>query len=185
MYTETTFEQSGIVGALLVGILFLGFIGIIFYILTALAVRKILTLQGETNVNRAWIPIYNNYLYMRAGGQPEWLLWVLIGTIVISVIPIVNFLAFIGSVTIMIFSIIATINLAKGFQKNPVLYALLYFFVAPITMIMFLVNNNPWNPNFTPVGMNPPNTPQGSSSPMSPQSPRNSGTSLNNPPQQW
>ncbi len=75
------------------------------YLFTAYCLMKIYDKLGEPNSWFAWIPILNNLIMYKAGGQSPW--WV-IGLF----IPIVNIVA-------IVFLLIAFVNVVKRLGKNP------------------------------------------------------------------
>lgn len=132
-------------GVLLIPILIIAFAG---YIIGALTIQSILKRQGHPTPGLAWIPIYNQYLLLRAGGQPEWMLWVVLGTVVMSIIPVLNFLAWIPAIFLIIVTVFAILNLARGFGMENIQVLLVILSILPlmfITYLIFLFNRSPWN----------------------------------------
>lgn len=63
----------------------------------------------------ALVPFYNFYVMLEVAQMPQWWLWVLIGCVVGSFIPFVNFITPLVSIAV---SIMLAINLAKAFGKE-------------------------------------------------------------------
>jgi Family of unknown function (DUF5684) len=104
-----------------------GLFGLIFglaaYVFCSYCFYKIYQKLGEPNAWFAWVPILNNWIMLKAGGQSPW--WV-IGML----IPFVNFVA-------LIFVLIAFVNIIKRLGKNPWMILLM---IIPLVNFVILYN---------------------------------------------
>lgn len=73
----------------------------------------------------AWVPIVNAWKFLEMGGQPGF--WIFV--------PVAN----------IIFPVLAALNIGRGFNKSSV-WALLFFFLTTIWLILLAVDKSPWNP---------------------------------------
>ncbi len=110
-------SESG--GANIVALLFTLF----SYLFGSYCFYKIYEKLGEENAWFAWVPILNNWIMYKVGGQSPW--WV-VGLF----IPVVNFVA-------LIFLLIAFVEVIKKLGKNPWLILLL---IVPLVNFVILYN---------------------------------------------
>jgi len=86
---------------------------------------------------KAWVPVYSNWTFLEAAGIPGWYaLFALAG-----IIPIIGF---IGSLVTAVFTVIAAYKIGRGFQKGGE-WAVLYFFLPLIWIIILAYNSAPFN----------------------------------------
>ncbi|MGF1489973.1 MAG: DUF5684 domain-containing protein [Prochloraceae cyanobacterium] len=102
---QTSSDNSG--GSIFLNLIFV----LIGYIFSSFCFQKMLEKVGEPNAWFAWIPILNNWITYKAGGQSPW--WI-IGLF----IPFVNFIA-------AIVLLIAFVNIINKINKNPWLILLM------------------------------------------------------------
>ncbi len=120
-YNNSTSESGPVVA---LGILLMAIaITLVFYVVFSFIYSQLLKKAGVKGW-KAWIPIYNGWVFNEIGGQAGWLVF----------IPIAN----------TIFQIIAAYNIGLKLQK-PGAFWLLYFFITPIWMILLAFDSSKWN----------------------------------------
>lgn len=111
-YTTTTTSDTAAAG-LAIGMLLAFFVfAVIAYVFFAVCLMKIFKKAGRQDSWAAWVPIYNSWVYFEIAGKPGW--WSLVGLI-----------PFVGGILALVFSIVASIELAKAFGKSGGFAALL------------------------------------------------------------
>lgn len=121
----------------------------------------------------AIIPFYNTYVLIQIVGRPMWFFWVILGTSLVTAIPVIGPFLSVLSIASLVLSIIITVDLAKVFGKSG-WFAVLMIFL-PIVGYPILAFGpakylgpksnsginplNPVVPNEQPPA-NPPETPQ-------------------------
>ena len=120
-YTTTTATMS-IDSSALIGIM-LGFLvfSLVFYIIIAIFLSKIFKKLGTEPSWAAWVPVFNMWKFLEAGGQQGWWMFV----------PVAG----------VIFQVIAAHNIGLKFGKSSGWVAL-YIFLAPIWLILLGLDKN-------------------------------------------
>ena len=112
---ETT-DTAVMAAALQQFVLIAGVVGIVFYAITSFLLSKVFSKAG-VEPWKAWVPIYNNWIFFELGGQKA-------GLSILLLFPIVNI---VGAV----YGIIAAHKIGLAFGKSTA-WTVLYFFCAPV-----------------------------------------------------
>lgn len=179
-FDPTTFETTTTTtdAGLGLGVFFFVFIlWIAVYVLFALSINKLLTKANHPNPWAGWVPIYNTWTLCEIAGRPGW--WALVG--LLSVIPFINFIAWIAVLVVQIF---VSIDLSKSFGKDSVFAILLI--LLPVVGLPLLGFGDaqyqgaagPEGDKFKSSGMNntPPQNPEGPQGPQAPTPPPDSNS---------
>lgn len=104
------------------------FIGVIFYILTAIGLMRIFQ-KVEENPIAAWIPIWNTWIMFKIAGMKPWF----------ALIPLAGIIPFLGSIASLVgvvFLCIAVYNISLAFRKNGA-WVVMYIFL-PFVWSLYL-----------------------------------------------
>jgi hypothetical protein len=116
---------------------------IVGYLISAFLLSKVFEKAGVEGKWRAWVPIYNYLVLAKLGDLSP---WVILGLVVASLIPILQYLAGLALFVAMIM-IAYRVN-AKFGRDWPIL---LLFILGPLGQWIWLgilgFGSNPWNPN--------------------------------------
>ncbi|WP_431795870.1 large exoprotein [Microbacterium enclense] len=130
--------------------LILGLFGFLFaivaYVISAFLLSKVFEKAGVQGKWRAWVPIYNYLVLAKLGDFSP---WVILGLVVASAIPILQYLA--GLALFVALIMVAYRVNAKFGRDWPIL---LLFILGPLGQWIWLgilaFGSNPWNPNIQP-----------------------------------
>jgi len=85
---------------------------------------------------KAWVPIYNFWVFLELGGQPGWIA-------ILAVVPV-------GSIVAAVFMCIAAYNVGLAFGKQGA-WVVLYIFVPWLWFAIVGLDSEPWQPWRSPV----------------------------------
>ncbi|WP_164878101.1 large exoprotein [Microbacterium enclense] len=130
--------------------LILGLFGFLFaivaYVISAFLLSKVFEKAGVQGKWRAWVPIYNYLVLAKLGDFSP---WVILGLVVASAIPVLQYLA--GLALFVALIMVAYRVNAKFGRDWPIL---LLFILGPLGQWIWLgilaFGSNPWNPNIQP-----------------------------------
>lgn len=137
-YSYSTADSSLDPGAALAIFGVMAVIGIIGYVVFALFLSKIFKKAG-VEAWKAWVPVYNQWVFLEIGGQKGWLSLLTI----LAYIPIINFIGWIGAVVAAVFSCIAAYHIGLKLQKEG-WFVILYILVSPVWLIWLAVDDSKW-----------------------------------------
>lgn len=119
--------------ALMLG--FLGIAGLVMYVVFAIFMGMIFK-KADVPAWKAWVPIYNQWVFLELGGQKGW--WVLL-----SLIPFVNLITVYVT---LVFMCIAAYRIGLNFGKEA-WFVVLYILAGPIWLIWLAVDKTAvWQP---------------------------------------
>ncbi len=132
--------------AAVIGISFLiAFIFIVIvYVVGSIFLMKIFEKAGVEGKWRAWVPVYNQMIFVKLGDMSPWLILILMAA---SLIPILNYLTGLASVVLLT---IAAWRVGLKLQKSAG-WAVLYFFLSIIWLGINAFDKSRWNPNIAPA----------------------------------
>ena len=155
----STTSSSGDPGVVLAGLIG-GLIAlIVLYVIFSYFLGKIFKKAGEEPW-KAWVPIYNQWVFLELGGQQGWLA-------LLTLLGIIPFIGWIGSVVSFVFACIAAYHIGRKFQKED-WFVILYILVSPVWIIWLAVDSSTWK-GATPVAAGAPTPPP--YQPAAPQAP--------------
>ena len=85
---------------------------------------------------KAWVPVYNTWVFLEAGGYPGWIALLAIAT----VIP---FVGWVGSIAVAVFTILAAYRIGTGFSKSGA-WVVLYIFVPVVWLAILAFDSSTW-----------------------------------------
>ena len=109
------------------------FVSVLAYVFVSFVMGKIFTKAG-VEPWKAWVPVYNTWVFLELGGQKGWL-------ILLAFLPGVNIIA-------GIFMIIAAYNIGLAFNKNGA-WVLLYIFLSPVWFLLLAFDSSTYNSGMT------------------------------------
>lgn len=127
-YDSSTFGSSGDAVAMSVFYMFLGVVMIISYVIYAIFLSMIFKKAGVEGW-KAWVPIYNQWVFLELGGQKGWLS-------LLSLLGVIPFLGLIPALVAYVYSAIAAYKIGLDFGKEGV-FVLLYIFL-PIVWVIWI-----------------------------------------------
>lgn len=80
---------------------------------------------------KAWVPVYNNWVFLELGGQQGWLA-------ILTLIPFANLVGF-------VFLCIAAYRIGLGFGKSAA-WVLLYIFLSVVWLAILAFDSSRWEP---------------------------------------
>lgn len=86
---------------------------------------------------KAWIPFYNEWIFLQMGGQPGW-------------IVLLQFVPMLGIVT-TVFLAIAAVHLAASFAKQGVGWLILYILLPVVWLAILAFDRSRWNPSLMTI----------------------------------
>lgn len=110
---------------------------VIVYVLNAWFLSKVFNKMGIKGW-RAWVPLYGQWVFLRAGGFQGY--WIFLAFL--SVIPIVNFFAWIA---LLVIQTMAAYRINSGFHRSA-LWTVLYFFFSIIWAGILAFNSDYYDP---------------------------------------
>lgn len=146
--TASSADPSAMIGILVAGLL----IGVIAYVVTSFFLGKLFKKAG-VEAWKAWVPVYNQWVFLELGGQKGWISLLYLA----GVVPLVGF---IGVIVAAVFSCIAAYRIGLNFGKEGV-FVLLYIFLGIVWIIWLAVDKTAvWKPAVAaPSSDNGPTTP--------------------------
>ena len=112
------------------------------YVVSALLLSSLFKKVGIESW-KAWVPVYNSWMFNEAGGVKGWL----------SLLVFLNFIPFvgwIGAIFSVVFTCIAAYRIGLGFRKDGA-WVVLYIFLPLIWLILMAVENTPFDRRLTRV----------------------------------
>lgn len=154
----TYYNTSGDLFAALAGvILIIGFIGLIGYVFSSIALMMLFKKAGHPQAWGAWVPFYNTYLFIKFGGQNTLWFWIYLASIFVAAVPFIGSIAsFVGSVLFTIATVYAIIFISKSFgkQDNIVLWTLFGFFLLPVWALVLALGSDEYYRTDGPLFLN-------------------------------
>ncbi len=132
-YYQTTTTTSGdpaIAGAMLV---FLGFVGLVSYIIVSIFLGMLFKKAGKEQW-KAWVPVLNSWTFLELGGQKGWLSLFLL----LAWIPLIGF---VPALVFAVFMAIAAYKIGESLGKEGV-FVLLYIFLPLVWVIWLAVDKS-------------------------------------------
>lgn len=143
-YYSTNVNTQSIDPAVMVGLLVTYFVFIAaLYIVFSIFLAKIFKKAGQDGW-KAWVPIYNSWVFLEMGGQKGF--WALL-----ALVPIVNIVS-------VVFMAIAAYQIGLKLQKEG-WFVLFYIFFSPVWIIWLAVDDSKWQGVPTAATTAPPATP--------------------------
>ena len=159
---------------------------LVIYVIFSFLLGKLFKKAG-IEAWKAWVPIYNQWVFLELGGQKGWIALLSLA----NVIPLVGW---IGAIVTLVYSCIAALKIGRGFGKED-WWVVLYIFASPIWVGIIAFDDSKWQgleatrnpqqpsvpgngqPPFQPPAPVPaPNTPE-----QAPQTPENPAPSTDSP----
>lgn len=131
MYTN--YENSYDGGSIAAGLIF----SIIGYVLTAWFMGKVFKKAGIAPW-RAWVPIYNNWVFLELGGFKGYL-------ILLGLFAWIPFLGIVATIALIVVMLLAAYRIGAGFDKGP-WWTVLYFFFPVIWLGILAFGSDYYNP---------------------------------------
>ncbi|MGC0367886.1 large exoprotein [Microbacterium sp. SLBN-111] len=142
-YGTSSAAQAAVLAVLSVVFFLFAIVG---YVISAFLLSKVFEKAGVQGKWRAWVPVYNYLVLAKLGDFSP---WVILGLVVASVIPVLQYLSGLALFVAMIM-IAYRVN-AKFGREWPIL---LLFILGPLGQWIWLgilgFGSNPWNPNVQP-----------------------------------
>jgi len=129
--TPDNIDGSAYIGFSIFFILFALVIVAVMYVVAAFLLSRIFKKAG-IETWKAWVPVYNNWIFFELGGQKGY--WA-----VLALIPIVNIIA-------TVFMFIAMYQIGLNFGKEGA-FVLLAIFLPIVWLIWLAVDNSTWKGN--------------------------------------
>ncbi len=119
------------IGFIIFGVIF----GLLIYALYAWFLMKVF---DKMNIEgwKAWVPIYNSWVFLEAGGYPGWIALLTFA----SIIPFVGWL---GSIAVTVFLVMAAYRISIGFGKSGA-WAVLFFFLQLVWTGILAFDSSKW-----------------------------------------
>ena len=154
-YTYTTsYSSTGDPGMALAFVGIMAVIGIVFYAVFAFFLSKVFKKAG-VEAWKAWVPVYNSWVFLELGGQKGWLA-------LLSLLSIIPFIGWIGGIVTYVFMCIAAYHIGRKLQKED-WFVVLYILVSPVWLIWLAVDDSKWKSEVPAVaaapGYQPPTSP--------------------------
>ena len=110
-------------------ILFICLIGIIAYVIFAFFLSQVF---GKMGIEpwKAWVPIYNYWVFLEAGGFA-------------GALSLLIFVPLVGGIAVTIIATIAASRISRGFGKDAA-FAVLFFFLPPVWAAIVGLDKSPW-----------------------------------------
>jgi hypothetical protein len=146
---------------------------VIMYVIFSYFLGKVFKKAGE-DAWKAWVPVYNNWVFLELGGQKGWLS-------LLTLAAIIPFVGWIGSLVAYVFMAIAAYRIGMNLQKEGV-FVLLYILLTPVWIIWLAVDKSVWQaPGVAPSnsGAAPAYQPPAPQQPQAPVAPTPQDTSPN------
>lgn len=142
-YTDSYGSTSGAEAAFLaVAYLFIFLFSIAGYLISSFLLMKVFEKAGVQGKWRAWVPVYNYLVFAKLGDVSP---WVVLGIVVATAIPVLNFIAGPALAVVMIMASVR-VN-AKFGREWPII---LLFILGPLGVWIWLgilgFSSNRWNP---------------------------------------
>jgi hypothetical protein len=111
---------------------------LVCYVVFSFFLGRIFKKAGEESW-KAFIPIYNQWVFLELGGQKGWLSLLVIP----GVIPIINLIGWIPALVSFVFVCIAAYNVGLKLQKEG-WFVVLYILLTPVWLIWLAVDDSKW-----------------------------------------
>ncbi len=135
-----SYDNDALALLLVMWLLIFPIIFIVSYVISALFIRKLLVLAGSPSPNLAWIPVFNGMLWAKLTDVSPWVyLIVVLGSGILSGIPVLGWIIALLPVILMVLMILRT-NQKLG--KDPVGWTIFGVLLSLIWMIVLLVQGN-------------------------------------------
>lgn len=134
------------------GVLVFIFLGLLIYLAIAYVLSRVFIKAGRPPWP-AFVPIYNTWVLFEISGKPGW--WVLLGLI-----------PFAGGIIMAVLSLLASLELAKKFNKSTVFAVFGLWLFSIIGYLILATDNSTYQAAAPPASPQPPQPPQ---SPRPPQ----------------
>ncbi len=139
---NNTYNSQGYDFGALLGTLALEFTIIaIIYAVTAFLLSKIFQKMGIDSW-RAWVPVYNNWVFLEAGGLPGALS-------LLALAGIIPFIGSLGTIAYVVLAAIAAYRIGLAFNRSGA-WVVAYIFVPILWFIFFAIESHPFNKNIIP-----------------------------------
>jgi hypothetical protein len=132
-YNTDSYYALGLLYGLIVTVYLVFLLG--FYALNAWFLSLVFRKVGIKRW-KAWVPVYNNWVFLELGGQQGWLA-------ILSLIPI-------ASIVAVVFMCIAAYNVGLAFAKEGA-WVVLYFFLPWLWLAITGFDSSRWEPSRSPV----------------------------------
>lgn len=147
----TSASSSADAGAMVGIFVGIAVVALIAYVVTSFFLGKVFQKAGVP-AWKAWVPIYNQWVFLELGGQHGWISLLFLA----GIIP---FVGFIGTIIATVFACIAAYRIGLNFGKEGV-FVLLYIFLGIVWIIWLAVDKTavwkPGAPSTNPPSATPP-----------------------------
>lgn len=139
-YSDPTAVYAALAGVYLTIFIF----AIAVWVVGSIFLMKIFEKAGVQGKWRAWVPIYNQMIFLKLGDLSPWLILI---TIAASIIPILNFFTGLASAALLV---MAAWRVGLKLQKSAG-WVVLYFFLSLVWLGINAFDKSRWNPNIAPA----------------------------------
>lgn len=109
--------------------------GLLFYAISAFFLMKMFEKMGIESW-KAWVPVFNYWVFLEAGGYPGWI-------ILLNFASIIPFVGWLGSIAATVFLVMAAYRISVGFGKSGA-WAVLFFFLSLVWMGILAFDSSKW-----------------------------------------
>ncbi|MDQ0645175.1 DUF5684 domain-containing protein [Microbacterium murale] len=121
---------------------------IVFYVLGSLFYMKLFEKAGVQGKWRAWVPVYNNMIFVKLGDLSPWLVLYGIGaSLLLGWIPFLGQLVILAVAVIMV---LAAYRVGQKLQKEGA-WVVLYIFLSLVWLGIMAFDKSRWNPQIPPA----------------------------------
>lgn len=133
--SDSTYYSTSDPGTVLAIFGVVAVITIVIYVVYALFLSKLFKKAGVEGW-KAWVPFYNQWVFLELGGQPGWIA-------LLAILGIIPFIGWIGGVVAYVFACIAAYHIGTKLQKES-WFVILYVLVSPVWLIWLAVDDSKW-----------------------------------------
>ncbi len=150
MYDFSTTPDAATTAMALGSIMVASFIGLIAYAAIAIGLWKVFIKAGHEGW-KAIVPVYNFYILIQIAERPTWYLYLVLGSVVVSIIPVVGWILSIPlSIVCLVISILVNLDIAKRFGKETV-FAVGMILLTPIFYLILGFDDSKYTPLNSPA----------------------------------
>ncbi len=131
-YSSTSDLSAGAVAGILI---FSVVFAIIIYVVFAFFLSRVFKKAG-LEAWKAWVPVYNQWLFLELGGQKGWI-------VLLAFLGIIPIIGGIGGLVAFVFSCIAAYHIGEKFGKES-WWVVLYIFVSPVWLGILAFDSSKW-----------------------------------------
>lgn len=145
MYSDYGTAYAGVLAALaLFGFLLI----VVVYVVGSIFYMKVFEKAGVQGKWRAWVPIYNNMIFLKLGDMSPWLILYAMGAaILLSWVPVIGQLIGLAAGVLMV---LAAYRVGQKLQKEGA-WIVLYIFLALVWLGINAFDKSRWNTQIPPA----------------------------------